>query len=254
MEQTIEEDGESFNASQASSSPVIVPDLNRLKKYDIYIRKHAKIAFVSSIIALVLTSVAVYMWVSDYAVLAPISGLLSLLFLWFSRIVKRSVNGDAYETGHLMPAILVSVSPLELLVMADLRTSEETEETEETEDTEDAEEKGDTNDSLGSKDSEGPILGFKRMLLEELPCYSLQVGERVVCTGQFTSSDEEGWSDYKPRLLSWATADPTQLQAAKEAINEKEWQTLETAQRKMPAFDANKMAIYNASLELKEIV
>ena len=169
------ETGKILNFSQPTRSPNLKPDPDRLKKYDPYARHYAKLTSWTSFLSVFLTGLAVFLWYTGHGIFAAIAGFLSLLVLWFSRVIKRAAVGNIYESGLLMPAILISTTPPELLVMADISTSEENTE---------------------------PLWGFKRMFPEELPCYPLQKGTRIPCVGLFRSSKKDRWSYFDARPLA----------------------------------------------------
>ena len=227
MEKAPGEAGKVLNFSEPTRNLNIKPNPDRLKRYDPYARHYAKLTSWTSFLSVFLTGLAVFLWYTGHGIFAAIAGFLSLLVLWFSRVIKRAAVGNIYESGLLMPAILISTTPPELLVMADIRTSEEDPE---------------------------PLWGFKRMFPEELPCYPLQKGTRVPCAGLFRTSKEVRWLYFDARPLSWATADPAALKAAEEAIEEEEWLKLEACRHTMPEFGPDKMAVFSDKAELKELV
>ncbi len=74
-----------------------------------------------------------------------------LLFLWL--LYRGLIKGGAYENGLLIPGMISSVQPLELIALADMRSDETTYVT--------------------------PQWGCKKIEPEALPLHTLQVGEKV---------------------------------------------------------------------------
>lgn len=200
MENKIGATGAPYGFSQASRALNLCPDLARLKKYDIYLKANQKTYNILAVLSLLTVSGTVVAFSTGHWITGIIAAIVSvvLLFLWL--LYRGLIKGGAYESGLLIPGMVSSVQPLELIALADMRSDETTYTT--------------------------PQWGCKKIEPEALPLHTLQVGEKVPCVAMFGMAGNGLRNNFEPRPVSWATADNRNIEQAIRAIDEEEWALL----------------------------
>jgi hypothetical protein len=222
----IGERGENINFSVATRALHITPDLERLKKYDEYPAKVRKQKLKNLFWFMIFAAPTATLIAKGYPWWSIIPGILAgWNFLWF--IAFRNASPKAvYEKGLLIGAIITNENPLQIVAMAEMQTAED-----------------------------DPVCwGLKRLDVKELPLHKIKKGERVPCAAMFGGAMPFAalWSEFEAHPACWATGDAASLEKAKRAIDETEWQTLETlAQKAAECTDidfSKKVAYFNEDL------
>lgn len=200
MENKIGAAGASYGFSQASRALNLCPDLGRIKKYDIYFKANHKTYTILGVLSLLAVTGTLLAFGSGHWITGIIAVIVSVVMLFLLLLYRGLIKGGAYESGLLIPGMVSSVQPLELIALADMRSDETTYDT--------------------------PQWGCKKIEPEELPLHTLQVGEKVPCVAMFGMSGKGLRNSFEPRPVSWATADNSNIEQAIHAIDEEEWALL----------------------------
>jgi hypothetical protein len=189
----------SFNFSFATSTIKIKPDAKRIKQYDLYYKKYLLI----SIILGVLSSLAIYFTYSLYAsshyIWGSILGLITLILLFFTSATYKSSRPGVYNSGLLTSAVIVNESPLYILALANLE----------------------------STNPDKVTLGCQKLDVKDLPGHTIRVGERIPCISMFGGSDGDLHANFEPRPICWATERTSDIEDAISKIEDDEWEILE---------------------------
>lgn len=200
MENEIGAKGTPYGFSQASRALNLSPDLARLKKYDIYLKANTKTYNILTLLSLLTIAGTVLAFGTGHWIIGIITTIISLVLLFLLLLYRGLVKGGAYENGLLIPGMVSSVQPLELIALADMRSDETT--------------------------YTVPQWGCKKIEPEALPLHTLQVGEKVPCVAMFGMAGDGLRNNFEPRPVSWATADNRDIEQAIRAIDEEEWALL----------------------------
>lgn len=220
------EQGESFNFSSASRAANFRPDIDRVKRYDIYQRKYTRLTRIVQGVGVLMGAWAVRLGTTGHGSWAVVVVVLALLILLIGYMIGRGANASIYASGLLIPAHIVALEPLQLVALATMNNDEET--TDE-------------------------IYGIRRVTLTELPGHTLRVEERIPCAAGFGGSNLGGWGYFEPRPLVWATDDPAIIQGATEAIPDAEWNRLTQLTRRLPDLTDEHIAFYGADLTFIDV-
>lgn len=226
MTRKVGDPGKVFNLSRATRAVNMLPDKKKLKKYDEYIAKYKTMAWVSLLLGAGLVAVAIWLWQSNHGIISVLTGIISLFPFWMAYTTSSAASGAAYESGLLVPAIIVNTQPVEILTLADMRS--------------------------GSSSPNGPVWGCRRLRLKALPMHNLQPGERVPCAAFFGSSTDGIYAHYEPRPLCWATDDTHQIEAAVQEITREEWEILDILKEKVAAVTPDDVVYFNGNLSPRE--
>lgn len=200
MENEIGAKGTPYGCSQASRALNLCPDLVRLKKYDIYLKANTKTFNILALLSLLTVSGTVLTFGTGHWIVGIVAAIISLVLLFLLLLYRGLIKGGAYENGLLVPGMVSSVQPLELIALADMRSDETT--------------------------YTAPQWGCKKIEPEALPLHRLQVGEKVPCVAMFGMAGNGLRNNFEPRPVSWATADSRDIEQAIRAIDDEEWALL----------------------------
>ncbi len=217
-------EGDSLNLSQATRAANIDADLRRVMEYDPYpaqVKRDRRRQLFWLVIFLAATVVLVYFGFPWWSV---IPGFLCLfkLFMW---LALRNVKPlTVYKNGLLVPAVVTQTSPLQIMALSEMQTSEEL-----------------------------PVCwGMKRFEIKALPGHELKVGERVPCAALFGGAMlAKVWSNIEAHPVCWGTGDRSVISRADEAIGEEEWNVLNEllpAALKHPKIEKGECVYFNDDL------
>lgn len=214
MEKTIGEQGEDFNLSQASRSMNIEPDEEQIKKYDQYPDSGSFIKNIIIILLLGILGLTFYLFSNGRWILGII-GIIATLFLALLTFVFGSATKKAaYKNGLIVPAIIINTSPVEILAMADMRTTEE----------------------------QAPIYGFLKKSINNLPNHKIEIDEKIPCVTLFGMGIKGYRRHFEPRPISWGFKDKSLIEQTIEVISndgteseffKTEWEMLYKAKEKI---------------------
>ena len=194
----IGEAGKSFNFSKASRSANINPDLERLKKYDIYREKSKKDKSRSLLWCLIFGGITASLAAKGYVWWSILPGVIMLFNLFWLVMQLIASPAMAYSSGLLVPGLIVSVNPIKLLVLAEMQ----------------------------SDDDAPTCWGLKMLSLNDWPGTHPGIGDRVPCVSLFGGSHKGVWANMEPRPLIWGTDDQATLSDALYSIEDNEWEVL----------------------------
>lgn len=225
----IGEEGKSLNFSFATRAINIDADQEQIAKYDEYTAKSNPLQYAALAVAVGLLGLGVYLFVIGHWVW----GIVSLIAFLFVFMISRSLGkatlqkSIAYEDGLLIPGIICSTNPLQLVAMAD----------------------------MSSEENQPRIYGCTKFSIAALPLHSLEVGTRVPCVSLFGMAVKGYRRHFEPRPVSWGYTDPNIIQGAIVAIDTaddgevSDWEILERLASKMKDVPEKEIVFFNAHLE-----
>lgn len=252
----IGEQGESLNFSSASRSANFRPDIDRIKQYDPYQKKYVRMTWIVFGLGLLTAGFALRLAATGHGIWAGAVGVMVFVISFFGYMISRGANAAIYSSGLLIPARVTSLKPLQMVVMANMDTSDD-DDGERNGDEPEAVDKLNHADTAAGKGIETEkardIYGVRRVTLTALPMHTLQIGERVPCAAGFGGSRAGVWSHFEPRPLVWATDEPTIIMASIAAIPDEEWARLDQLASQLPAeMNEDQVAFYDANLTFIE--
>ncbi len=196
--------GKSFNMSMASRSAHVTPDLQRLKTYDIYRKKSTKDKWRTLFWGLLFGGITAFLMSRGYVWWSLLPCVIAFynLFSLLTQLVATPTK--AFQSGLLVPGLVVDVDPLKILVLAEMQTSEDF-----------------------------PVCwGLKMLKLKDWPDTMPNIGDKIPCVTLFGGSYKKVWTNMEPRPLLWGTNQPDVLTNAIAVFEEREWSVLETLKAK----------------------
>ena len=176
-----EPDGKIINNSFSTRAPRINASQLRLLWYDAGLGCFGKLALYLFLFSAGFFALGWYIPSGLFAVFA-------LLMTIFTALLVRNAKSIS-ENALLCPGVVVSESPLRILVMAEMGT-------------------GLTEDTL---------LALKVLEFEKLPCHAGRLGEIIPFVSSFTPGKEpHRWADFAPDPISFATGN---LQSIQECLS-----------------------------------
>lgn len=192
-ERTIGEEGRFTNFTRATRAMNTAPDPEHIAQYDEYEAGRNPLQFVAMGVSLVLLALAVYWATTGHW----IPGSLGLLGAAFAALLARSfgkatVNkAIAYQNGLLIPGVIVSTSPIEVVAMADMSAAED----------------------VPSR------YGCVKFTAKALPNHIIREGQQVPCVALFGMATGGYRSYFQPRPVAWGWSSADTIAQAIEAIN-----------------------------------
>ncbi|GEM_PF-1049177 len=229
--------GDPLNDSMATRAANIQPDLEHIHLYDEALNRKWKKFAVEALFAILAVAAICVLFAMGYGwrgslfpiviLFAKMPAMARELKYSFSR---QGISPEApYTQGLLIPAVVVSINPIRIVAMADIRS-----------------------------DNRLPLVwGFCCMNVKNLPHQSVRVGEHVPCGALFIGSEnDEVYSGMMVHPLCWATSDQQQIRDAIQAIDPKEWDILEKTALKIVAHPSSdpkemeeKVIYFNSDLQ-----
>ncbi len=193
MSKPVGEKGENVNNSQASRAMNRKPDEAQVEQYDNYPAKGNPLIYLFLVLAAGTLLLTIYLFANGHWLfgIIGIAGLLILLLLSYSFGNSGLKKRIAYESGLLIPAIIVNTAPLELLAMADMSTAA----------------------------GQEPIYGFLKIAAKNLPNHKVELNEKVPCVSLFGMATKGYRRHFEPRPVSCGFKDPTLVTQAVAVIS-----------------------------------
>ena len=222
-------EGKSLNFSFASRAINLDSDQEQIAKYDEYTAKSNPLQYIALCIALALFGWSAYLFYTGHWIWGALSLIAGVFVFMISRSLGKATlqKSIAYESGLIIPGIVVNTNPLQILAMADMRGDEDID----------------------------VLYGCQKFSLAALPLHSLTVGEKVPCVSLFGMSIKGYRRHFEPRPVSWGYSDPEVIKSAIAAIDEaedgdvSEWEILEQLRLKMNDAPEKEVMFFNADLE-----
>jgi len=161
--------------------------------------------------------------------------VLLALFLGYSSTLVNLVTvykKEAYESGLLVPGIITSLSPLQIMSFGELRNSLDV----------------------------PPLYGVRKFNVNSLPNQQLNMGEKVPCVALFLGKNKSSyWEDFRPRPVCWGFEDPAAVSGAVQALSEQNeatpdepgnWETLQLIVQKHADIAVDTMVIIDSNLTI----
>ena len=193
MNKSVGEKGGNLANSQASRAMNIKPDEEQVEQYDHYPAKGNPLIYLFLILAVGTLLLTGYLFANGHWIFGIIGiiGILILLLLTYSFGNGGLKKRIAYESGLLIPAIIVNTSPVELLAMANMSTTENGE----------------------------PVYGFMKIAASNLPNHKIEVNEKVPCVALFGRATKGYRRHFEPRPVCCGFKDPALVAQATAAIS-----------------------------------
>ena len=218
----MQEQKQKLSLSYATRKVNIVPDKNRVKKHDRYVKKYNK----TFMICLLITSLVCYadirLFASGHYIWASVLALGCLVLLFYTFAIFQASSPGVYNTGLLVPAIISNTEPLEILVLANMEMS----------------------------DAANEAFALQRIQVKDLPGQSISIGAKIPCIAMFGGSNGELHGHFEPRPLCWATGQETDLKNAISMIEEKEWELFRSKLPVANDLELEKEVLLNANNEI----
>lgn len=202
MERNVGDEGEFLNGSVATRAVNIDPDMDKVKRLDIFHSRYQWLLYYWGGIAATLLLVGGALCAFHHPVWGGILLALSLPVLFIALQLPQTLRGDAYRNGLLIPGIITSLEPLTITCLADVRTGAEE-----------------------SAEAPGVAWGVRQVVIKQLTVQPERLGEQVPCVSLFgaTSQDEAYYVAFEPRPLAWGTDSAALIEQARKAIDDDEW-------------------------------
>lgn len=191
MEKIIGEEGEDFNLSQASRAMNIEPDEEQIKNHDQYPDSGNFIKYFFIILLLGILGLTIYLFFNGRWILGIFAIIGTLFFALLTFVFGNATKKMAYKNGLIIPAIIINTSPIEILAMADMRTTEE----------------------------QTPVYGFLKMIINTLPNHKVEINEKVPCVSLFGMAIKGYRRHFEPRPISWGFKDESLIPQTIEIIS-----------------------------------
>ncbi len=219
------EKGKPINLSQATVAAKISIDKNLVKKYDIYAKKAKLVSLVIFIMTISFIAMSGMLFSKGHWGFAIITVIFSLFGFFLTLMFRGISSGGAFESGLLVGGIITNISPLEMVVLANISNSE--------------------NDEVQ--------YACKKIKPINLPLHKIKLGERIPCAAMFGGVRDGIHLNFQPRPLSWATSDITEIKAELEKIDSSDWEFLELVKNKIPKLDDEQIALFDLDGKFMEI-
>lgn len=186
--ESIGQPGNSLNFSYASRAMNIKPDEAQIEKYD-HLPLGVTLKWYDSgavQIAALFLVIALALFYFHYWVWGSVVGLLALFIGYSATLVNLETlyKKEAYESGLLVPGIITSLSPLQVMSFGELRNSLDV----------------------------PTLYGVRKFTVNSLPHHQLALGEKVPCVALFLGKNNSSyWEDFRPRPVCWGFEDPTSV-------------------------------------------
>lgn len=237
-ENKIGQEGETLNLSFSTRSMNIEPDVEHLKQFDEYPSKKPLLSYVFYLLSLSLLVWSIYLFSKGSWVLGIIVAILSLIITFFTYSFSNPLLNKriAYESGLIIPSIIVNTNPIQLLALADV-TADESSET---------------------------IYGVRLLNVTQLPHHDIKMGEKVPCVALFGMAIKGYRRHYEPRPIAWGFKERTFIDQAIESISNdseiiqnnlvNEWELLDQIQNKhLKMISHEDLTYFSENLEIISI-
>ena len=193
MSKSVGEKGGNLNNSQASRAMNLKPDEEQVERYDNYPAKGNPLIYLFLVLAVGTLLLTIYLFANGHWIfgIIGIAGLLILLLLTYSFGNGGLKKRIAYESGLIIPAIIVNTNPVELLAMA----------------------------NMGIQENQEPIYGFIKIAASNLPNHRIELNEKVPCVSLFGMAKKGYRRHFEPRPVSCGFKDPALVTQAVAVIS-----------------------------------
>ncbi len=219
--------GKSVNLSIASRAMNIKPDNEQIKQFDEHAKQTNKFRNKLILILFVIGAISAYLFTTGHWVFASILTVIALLVLFFTMNIN---NTTVYESGLIVPAIIINTNPIKIIALADMR----------------------------SDDEQKLIWGCQKITLKNLPNHKVEIGEKIPCVSMFGMAIDGYRRHFEPRPLSWGFADPNYISEVVDLITNdgdcpnftNEWEILEKLIDVMKTFEKeNEVLFFDENLD-----
>ncbi len=176
-ENEIGQEGEMLNLSFATRSMNIEPDIEHMKQFDEYPSKSPLFSYLFYTLSLGLIAWAVYLISQGSWILGIVIFIVNIIVAFFTYSLGNSLLNKriAYESGLIIPAIIVSRNPIQLLSIANVAADEDIQ----------------------------TLYGARLLNVNQLPQHDIVIGEKVPCVALFGMAVKGYRRHYEPRPIAW---------------------------------------------------
>ena len=230
--ETIGEAGDVINNSMASSAMNIAPDVAQIEKYDTLKGPTTIIDYLVWVITALVAAGVIYLFLTGHWIIGALGVILTAFCAMVSyyTVTSTAAKQMTYEDGLLVPGMIVNLSPLEIIVLVNMCSSEDTPTT----------------------------YGCKKIQVGSLPGHAIEVGEEVPCATLFLGSKDGCYQTFMPRPICWGYSDSEKIKSAAAAIFSEEdyesvgggWDALRQIAPVMANQAPEKIVLFNADLQV----
>jgi hypothetical protein len=207
--------------------------LDHLKLHDEYPAARSPFFYVALFLMIAAACVTFALYKGGSWIWGTLALIITLLLGAFVRSYANPLlmKRVAYESGLLVPAILVNNEPLELIAMADMRAEED-------------------------RDA---VFGCVKIKVNTLPNHQIKVGEKVPCVALFGMANGGYRRNFEPRPVAWGYKDANVIRQAIESVAvdgapddtdfQDEWEMLHALVPKMATAQYNEIRFFDPNLE-----
>ncbi len=224
--------GKSVNLSIASRAMNLKPDNEQIKQFDEHAKRTNKFRNKLILVLLFIGGLSVYLFTTGHWVFASILAVITLLVLFFTMNIS---NTTVYESGLIIPAIIINTNPIKIITLADMRSD---------------------------VDEQKLIWGCQKITLKNLPNHKIEIGEKIPCVSMFGMAIKGYSRHFEPRPLSWGFANPNYISEVVDLITNddecpnfaNEWEILEKLIDVMKTSDKeNEVLFFDENLDKVEM-
>jgi hypothetical protein len=227
----IGEAGESLNLSTATRAMNVEPDKDQMEQYDEYKAKGNPVFYVVLILTLAVLGGVIWLFINEHWIIGIIGILVGLFLAFLSYSLSTVQKGMAYESGLLIPAIVIQTNPIELIALAD----------------------------MSSEEGQTPLYGCRKMKVQQLPHHQVKIDEKVPCATLFGAAIKGYRTHFEPRPICWGYKNSDYIKqvvdiiasdkdSLKDTKFESEWQMLLALKDKMKSLNHEDVVIFDANL------
>jgi len=231
MNKEMGQSGDMLNNTFATRAANLEADKISVAKYDQFKWQHKHLQYFSASIFL-LFAAAIYLSVTGHYIWGSLLFLITMLLYYIVGISATMLSEGVYKNGLLMPAIITSTNPLQILVLA----------------------------NMGNGLNTRPVWGCRKINIKALPHHQLVLGEQIPCVAFFNNVVKNNTRmHFEPRPLCWATQNMEVIQNANNYIKndedeempagcKNEWDMLKLLQLKMADIKHQKVVFFDDAL------
>lgn len=217
--------GKPLNFSQATLGSKITIEKKLIEKYDIYAAKAKKTSKFAIFMSFILTSLSIKLFLNGNWVIGIITIILALISLFLFFMFRGVAIGGAFESGLLVPGMIVNTNPIEIVVLANISNSE---------------------------DEQKKQYACKKTKVK-LPLHQITLGEKVPCVAMFGGANNGIYTNFEPRPLVWACSSFEEITSEINRIDQSDWEYLDVVKNKVPKLEENQIALFNNNHEFTEV-
>lgn len=220
------EQGKPLMLSQATRGAKVSISQENISRYDTYAQKSRKKSHIALIIALLGIPFSIKLFMNGHWIIGVVSILITLIAIVAFFALRGMSLGIVYESGLLVPGVIVNVNPIQIVTLGNVSTS----------------------------DDGSVTYACKKITTSELPLHQVQLNEKVPCAAMFGGPKNGIYTNFEPRPLSWATSDSGEITKNIDRIDDAEWQFLDSVKNDIPDMKDFQVALFTQDGAFDKVV